>query len=166
MIEIKQASTEKEFDLIRSLNHSFIGWLMQIFPEAQDRIAKYFKSLEAEMASLPGEYAPPTGILLIAYYEGEVAGTVSARKISDQICEMKHMFALPQFHGKGIGKALATELINESRKMGYERMRLDTSIGQVAAQGLYRSLGFQEIQPYYELPEDVRNSMVFFELRL
>jgi ribosomal protein S18 acetylase RimI-like enzyme len=45
-------------------------------------------------------------------------------------------------------------------------MRLETSVGRVAAQGLYRSLGFREIQRYYELPKDVRDSMVFFELGL
>ncbi len=79
---------------------------------------------------------------------------------------MKHMFVLSKFQVKGIGRALATTLINESRKHGYARTRLDTSIGQVAAQGLYRSLGFQEIPPYYELPESVRTSMIFMELRL
>lgn len=143
-----------------------MGWLQENFPDSQDLIDQYFKILETEMASLPGEYAPPTGTLLVAYCNEEVAGTVSMRNISNQTCEMKHMFVLPEFHGKGIGRALATELINQSRKMGYARMRLDTSFGQVAAQGLYRSLGFQEIPPYYDLSEGLRTKMVFMELQL
>lgn len=167
MIEIKQASTEKEFDLVRSLYLSYLEWVRQSFPEVQDKIDKYFKSvLDVEMAALPGAYGPPTGILLLAYYQGEVAGTVAVRKVSDQMCEMKRMFALSKFHGSGIGRALATELIHQSRQLGYERMRLDTTIAQVAAQGLYRSLGFRETQPFYAVPEDIQSSMLFFELKL
>jgi putative acetyltransferase len=166
MIEIRQVTTENEIDLVRSLNYSYIDWLRQSFPDHHDVIDTYFKDLKAEMATLPGEYSLPTGTLLLAYFEGEVAGTVAVRKISDGICEMKHMFVPPIFHGKGVGKALAVELLTRSRKMGYERMRLDTGIGQVAAQGLYRRLGFQEIPPYYELPEDVQQSLLFFEIRL
>jgi ribosomal protein S18 acetylase RimI-like enzyme len=166
MIEIKQASTENEFDSVRHLTRTFVDWLRQNFPDTEDMIDQYFNALVAEMASLPCEFTPPTGTLLIAYCDGEVVGTVSMRNISNQTCEMKHMFVLSKFHGKGIGRALASELINQSRKMGYECMRLDTSLGQVAAQGLYCSLGFQEIPPYYELPESVRTNMVFMELRL
>jgi putative acetyltransferase len=166
MIEIKQASTERELDSVRHLTRTFVDWLRRAYPDTHEMIARYFDVLEAEMASLPGEYAPPTGRLLVAYCDGEVAGTVSVRDIGNLTCEMKHMFVLSKFHGKGIGRALATELVNQSRKMGYARMRLDTSHGQEAAQGLYRSLGFQEIPPYYELPENVRTSMVFLELRL
>ncbi|MEN9561906.1 MAG: putative N-acetyltransferase YsnE [Chloroflexota bacterium] len=166
MLDIKQATTEKDFEPVRFLNYAFVDWLRQSFPDHRETIDKYFIGLKAEMASLPGEYTQPTGTLLLAYLNGEAAGTVASRKIGNGICEMKHMFVLPAFHGKGIGKALATELINRSRQMGYERMRLDTSMGQVAAQGLYRSLGFQEIEPYYELPEEMRKSILFFELRL
>ena len=167
MIEIKPASTEKELDLVRSLYFSYLEWARQTFPEARDQIDRYLKTvLDAEMAALPGEYGPPTGILLLAYYQSEVAGTVAVRKVSDQLCEMRRMFALPKFHGHGVGRALATELIRRSRQLGYERMRLETTIGQVAAQGLYRSLGFHETQPFYEVPEEIQDSMLFFERKL
>ncbi len=166
MIEIKRASSEIEYDSVRNLVHSFIDWLRKLYPDSQDLLDQYFNNLEIEMTMLPGEYAPPTGALLLAYYNDEPAGTVSMRKIGNHICEMKHMFVLTKYHGKSIGRDLAIELINQSRKMGYARMRLDTSLGQVAAQGLYRSLGFQEIPPYYDLPECLRTDMAFMELRL
>lgn len=166
MIEIREATTEDDLDSVRTLVHAFIDWARQLYPDAQDLVDQNFKVVEAELASLPGEYGPPTGRLLVAYYDGEVAGTVAMRDIGNHICEMKRMFVYTKFHGKGIGRALATTLIKESRELGYSQMRLDTGPRQVAAHGLYRSLGFQEISPYYEVPEGPRISGLFMELRL
>ena len=83
MIEINQATTETEFESGRHLTRAFVDWLRRDFPDAEDLIDRYFHVLEAEMASLPGEYAPPTSTLLVAYCDGEIAGTVSVRKISN-----------------------------------------------------------------------------------
>jgi ribosomal protein S18 acetylase RimI-like enzyme len=82
------------------------------------------------------------------------------------ICEMKRMFVDPQFRGKGIGRALATRLIEVAREAGYTRMRLETSRMQIAAQGLYRSLGFQGIERYDQGSEVYRACDVFMELSL
>jgi len=76
------------------------------------------------------------------------------------------MFVYPQHHGKGVGRALAEAITKEARALGYRAMRLDTSVRQEEANGLYRRLGLQSIKPYYELPEDVRNWLVFMELEL
>jgi ribosomal protein S18 acetylase RimI-like enzyme len=166
MMEIRQATTETELNAVRALAHGFTDWLKDLHPDAQGAVNQYFESLEVELASLPGKYRPPAGRLLLAYSNGAVAGTVALRDIGNQVCEMKRMFVYPAFHGQGIGRALATTLIDESRKSGYSRMRLETSRAQVAALGLYRSLGFQEIAPYYDIPEELRTNMVFMELRL
>lgn len=166
MIEVREAITEDELDSVRTLVHAFIDWARQVYPEAQDALDHNFKAVEAELASLPGAYGPPTGRLLVAYYDGEVAGTVAMQDLGHHICEMKRMFVYAKFRGKGIGWALATALIREARALGYAQMRLDTGPRHIAAQGLYRSLGFQEIPPYYAVPEDLRSMFVFMELRL
>jgi len=70
---------------------------------------------------------------------------------------MKRMFVYTQFHGKGVGRALAEALINEARALGYRTMRLDTSVRQSEAKSLYHRLGFQRIEPYYELSEEMRS---------
>ena len=166
MLEIREATTEDELDAVRALVHSFLDWARQLYPDAQDLVDQNFKVVEAELASLPGAYGPPTGKLLVAYSDGEVAGTVAMRDIGNHICEMKRMFVYAKFHGKGSGRALANALISASRELGYSQMRLDTGPRQVAAQGLYRSLGFQEIPPYYALPKGLRTGTLFMELRL
>ena len=88
------------------------------------------------------------------------------RDLGDGICEMKRMFVYTRLHGRGIGRALADRVVAEAKAAGYGRMRLDTSIGQAEAIGLYKSAGFQPIAPYYSLPDDVRHWLVFMELCL
>jgi len=94
------------------------------------------------------------------------AGCVALKKIEDHSCEMKRMFVYPEFHGKGIGYALAKAIIDEAKKIGYSSMKLDTSIRQIEAQNLYQGFGFKNIEAYYELPEMLRNWLVFMELKL
>ena len=76
------------------------------------------------------------------------------------------MFVYPEYHGQGVGRALAEAIIREARDLGYQRMLLDTSIRQAEAQTLYRRLGFRDVAPYYELPDALRNWLVFMELPL
>ncbi len=63
-----------------------------------------FQNFDQELAGLPGDYAPPEGRLLLAKYEGQVAGCVALHRLEDGICEMKRLYLRPQFRGKGIGR--------------------------------------------------------------
>ena len=166
MIEIREATTQDEFDSVRALVYAFMDWASEVYPEAKKALEHNFKTIEAELASLPGVYGPPKGKLLVAYYDGEAAGTVAMQDLENRICEMKRMFVHAKFRGKGIGRALATHLISEAHALGYTRIRLDTGPKHIAAQELYRSLGFQQIPPYREVPNDVRATFVFMELHL
>jgi ribosomal protein S18 acetylase RimI-like enzyme len=166
MIEIRQAVTESELDDVRALVHAFMDWARDLYPEGQAVFDYNFRAVVAELGALPGPYGPPRGQLLVAYQDNEAAGTVALRDLGQQTCEMKRMFVYAKFRGQGIGQAMAARLIAEARALGYARMRLDTGPRHIAAQGLYRSFGFQEIPPYYEVPEDIRPMFIFMELRL
>ncbi len=112
-----------------------------------------FQNFDAELAGLPGDYAPPSGRLLLAEWEGQLAGCGALHKLEADVCEMKRLYLRPQFRGKGIGRAMAERLIAEARAIGYTRMRLDT-VGPVMkdAVAMYRKLGFKEIAAYRKNP--------------
>ncbi len=113
-----------------------------------------FQGFEEEVASLPGGYAPPDGDLLLALSGNEAAGCVAFRKLDADTCEMKRLFVLPGFRGRGVGGRLVARVLTEARRRGYARMRLDTVTSMVEANRLYRRFGFREIPPYCHNPLD------------
>ncbi len=147
---------------------AFVAWHRQRHLQDLTLIDSYFDgaAFEAELAGLPGKYAPPHGGLLLAMAGDQPAGCVALRGIDSTRCEMKRMFVYPQYRGQGIGRALAEAVIRDARGIGYRCMLLDTSIRQVEAIALYRRQGFRDIPPYYDVSEALRNWLVFMELQL
>jgi|SRR5215213_7049679 len=112
-----------------------------------------FQNFDRELLNLPGDYAPPTGRLLLATEEDQPAGCVALRKLGPDVCEMKRLFLRPTHRGGGRGRVLVESIIEEARSLDYTRMRLDTLPGRMdKAIALYRSIGFVEIEPYCENP--------------
>jgi putative acetyltransferase len=115
-----------------------------------------FQNFEAELATLPGDYAPPRGALLLARVDGDVAGCGALRALPDadypNACEMKRLYVRPAFRRYGIGRQLAQALMECAAQAGYSNLLLDTLDDMEAARGLYASLGFEEIPPYYFNP--------------
>ncbi|MCC6574864.1 MAG: GNAT family N-acetyltransferase [Planctomycetes bacterium] len=122
-----------------------------------------FQGFEAELAALPGIYAPPQGRLFLGEVDGKAAGCIALKPLTQGICEMKRLYVRPEFRGKQVGRKLAGHLIAEAHKAGYRAMRLDTIADMKAAIALYESLGFKRIEAYYRNP--IANAC-FLELKL
>lgn len=110
------------------------------------------EGFDRELATLPGEYVRPGGLLLAAIVSEKAAGCVAFRRIDDQTCEMRRLYVHPNFRTIGLGHTLAESVIEAAREMGYTRMVLDTLPTMEAANALYESLGFQDIPPYNDNP--------------
>jgi len=143
MIRIIHATTKDHFQSAREL---FIQYADSLGFDLE------FQGFSRELAELPGDYKSPSGCILLAASAEGYSGCVALRPLQNNICEMKRLFVLPQYQGRGIGRALANSVIEEARKKGYDRMRLDTIESMKAAQKLYAALGFKEIAAYCHNP--------------
>ena len=143
------------FAIVRAESSEQISRARELFLEYGHSLSfsLCFQSFDIELAELPGQYAPPDGRLLLAEYDGDLAGCVALHKLEIDICEMKRLYVRPKFRGKGAGRALADAIIQAARNIGYRRIRLDTVEPVMKdAVAMYRRFGFQEIAPYCANP--------------
>jgi len=154
-MEIIQATSKTEIQQARGLFEEYAAWL---------EFSLCFQNFDRELAGLPGYYAPPTGRLLLAIEDGRLMGCIALRELKATTCEMKRLFLRPDFRGRGLGRLLVERIIQEAREIGYKEMCLDTLPGKMdKAIALYKSIGFKEIEPYYNNPVA---GATFMELRL
>jgi ribosomal protein S18 acetylase RimI-like enzyme len=135
-----------------------------------------FQGFEAELQSLPGEYAEPRGALLLALVPAAeakpvqagpslqlaagrtayVAGCCAMRPLDTadypNAAEMKRLYVRPGFRGLGLGRQLVEAVLDSARGAGYGCVLLDTLDDMESARALYEDLGFVEVPPYYHNP--------------
>lgn len=137
---IEPASWPAEVPLAKELFLEYADWL---------DLDLCFQGFDAELAGLPGGYAPPDGNLWFARVDGAVAGVVGLRPFGSDgrlrgCCEMKRLWVRPGYRGLGLGRRLAVKTLEAAEALGYRRMVLDTVHHMTEAQSLYASLGFRD----------------------
>lgn len=114
-----------------------------------------------DMDDIRQTYFENDGIFLVMTDEDRIIGTGAVRKIDHEICEMKRIWLLFEYHGRGLGYRMIQELLVFARGKGYERIRLETDRdGQSRAYELYKRLGFYEIPRYSQHQDEVAMEMV------
>lgn len=147
VLEVVQVQPPGRVDIARALISEYVQSL---------GVALDFQQIERELAGLPGDYAAPSGLLVLAWVDGEPAGCGALRAMPDvdhpDACEMKRLYVKPAHRGTGLGRQLVRRLMDHARAVGYSTLLLDTLDDMEAARGLYLSLGFEEVPPYYYNP--------------
>jgi len=144
------------FEIVPALDVDSVRACRELFAEYERGlgVSLCFQDFERELATLPGDYAPPAGRLFLALAAGEPAGCIALRSIAPGVAEMKRLYVRPPFRAIGLGRALAERLIEEARAIGYRAMKLDTLPSMRPAQALYAALGFRDAPRYNDNPVD------------
>jgi GNAT superfamily N-acetyltransferase len=140
-LRIVQAATPADFEEARALFSEYAAAL---------GFKSCFRGFDGELAGLPGRYAPPDGRLLLARLDHAPAASACGGlwRLDDGVCELRRLYVRPEARGRGVGRALALALLEEARRAGYARIRLETLPIMKEALSLYPSLGFHGIEPY------------------
>jgi ribosomal protein S18 acetylase RimI-like enzyme len=141
-VEIRHARPA-DIAAVRAMMREYIEWIA---------LDLAFQEIDAELDGLPGDYAPPRGVLLVAADGDRYAGVIALRPIDTRICEMKRLFIRPEARGLGLARRLIDALLAEARRLGYAEIRLDTLPMMGAAQALYEAMGFVDMPAYYDTP--------------
>jgi ribosomal protein S18 acetylase RimI-like enzyme len=143
-IDIAPARLPEDLELVRGLFEEYVASL---------GIDLSFQGVGAELAQLPGKYAPPRGVVLLARDAAGAMGCVALRPWTQPgVCEIKRLYVRPAARGRSLGRQLAEAVVAWANHAGYRRVLLDTLGSMQAARRLYASLGFRPVEPYYHNP--------------
>src|SRR5207245_313020 len=167
MLSIVQAQTPEHIEQFQELVAEYKAWDIEMSGKMglSADILLHF-GYQGGTDDHVAEFVPPNGRLLLASFDGQVVGCAGLRPLSPEIAEMKRVYVRPAFRGKGLGRALVEAVIAAARLIGYRKLRLETTTFMEGAQALYRSLGFNLIEPYREIPDVMKSLGVFMELSL
>jgi len=108
-----------------------------------------------DMEDIQKNYFENGGVFLVTTENDQIIGTGAIRKLDDDMCELKRLWLLTEYHGRGLGYRMMQELLTIARERGYKRMRLETdAVAQRRAVEFYKRIGFYEIPIPNETPDE------------
>lgn len=164
MLSVNQIKDAKQIAAAQELMREYFSWFFTLVPGSES--APTFQGWESEIANLPGIYIPPMGRLLLATIDGQPAGCVALKQVTDQIGELKRMYVSPNFRGKRIGWHLGNALVDEARTIGYKRIVLDSHVSMTHAHKIYEELGFRGVSAPPDFPKELIPVVVFMDYNL
>lgn len=154
-MDIKLVSAYSHKEEVKALFSEYTNMLIAGDPSFEEYLK--LQNYDEELEHLEMKYGMPTGRLLLAYCDNELAGCIGLKKIDSANCEMKRLYIRPQFRGKHIGDYLVKEIIKAAKEIGYSYMLLDTLPFLQNAVHMYKKYGFYEIESYNNNP--IHNSI-------
>lgn len=164
MVTISQVTSPDDIRDVQGLLREYTAWAFTL--EADSDKAPTFRGLERELETLPGIYAPPTGGLFLARYDGRPAGCVALKTHETATGELKRLYVRPGFRGANIGAHLVAEVIRAARTLGCRRVILDSHASMTKAHEVYEAAGFRRVAPPGGFPEHLKSRVVFMEMAI
>lgn len=115
-----------------------------------------------DMRKIPETYQVRAGQFWLLMHEDSIIGTIALKALDDDFGEVKRLLIHQDYRGRGYGEQMFRHLLQHAKSKGFKALRLDSIRSYKPAIGLYKKLGFVEIERYNENPV----ADIFMELRL
>ena len=102
---------------------------------------------DKDLDNIEGNYHADGGYFGVVEEQGKIIATVALSRIDDKTCELRKMYLLPGFRGRGLGKKLLDFSLQKAQAMGFRRMVLETASNLTDAIRLYQRYGFKQCHP-------------------
>jgi len=102
---------------------------------------------DSDLSDISESYIRPGGVFRIVEVEGEIVGSYGLYPVSVKVCELRKMYLMPIYQGRGIGKMMMDEVLALARAKGFEEIVLETNSVLVRATQLYEKYGFAYYEP-------------------
>jgi putative acetyltransferase len=126
----------------RKLIEKLDAYLNNLYPAESN----YLLSVEA--------LQQPNVTFLTAHVDGKTIGCGAFVNHSGKYAEIKRMFVLPDYRGRGIGRRLLNKLESQARSSGLKLARLETGVYQAEALGLYEQAGYKRCGGFGDYRKD------------
>lgn len=148
MIEIKPIQLHQ----IEAVKRVILEVCQEIWQVPEETIRRY--DAMSDIDDVRSHYFENNGTFLVLLDDGRVVGSGGIRRLNDDICELKRMWFLKDYRGRGLGMKMAQMLLDFAKTAGYKKVRLDTADAQKQARALklYKQLGFYFIERYNDSP--------------
>ncbi len=104
-------------------------------------------STDKDLDNLEAYYSRSGGYFGVIEAGDRIIATIGLHRENATTCELRKMYCLPGFRGKGLGSLLLEFALAKAKKMGFSRVILETASPLKEAIGLYRKYGFTEFKP-------------------
>lgn len=134
--EIKPQHDSKVCEIIRKVGEEY------------GAIGEGFGPSDPEVNSMSQNYNDESSskYLVATINEIIVGGSgVASFNGSNEICELRKLFLLPESRGLGLGKKLTEDCLAYAKSKGYKKCYLDTLKSMTSAISLYENIGFQHL---------------------
>ena len=108
------------------------------------------ENTDADLRDIEASYSSAGGFFdLLTDLEGGVLGTVALFRINPHVCELRKMYLVRAWRGKGLGRLLLEHAIKRAVELGFARMVLETASVLREAVSLYEKRGFRPYEPHH-----------------
>jgi len=156
----------EDLNTVRRLLQDYRAWLydhVETATRTDSVVPVGLTQIDEEIAGLPGVYGPPRGEIILAFKNDDLVACGALRELEPRVGEIRRVYVRADHRGPGFGPRLTHALLDRSRELEFERVRVDALPTMAAAIQFYQEMGFKPIPAYW--PHPVPGAL-FFEYKI